>query len=421
MISIERRIDGEVKKINTTPTDQQKEAGNYRKAHVTVNGFKITIENPKGSRRYYNGDKYNVMKNHYGYFNGSVGYDGDQVDVFLGDYLDSDKIFVVDQRKPGGGFDESKVMMGFRTEKDAKDAYMSNYDKDWKGFMAITEVSVDDFKKWLHARKKQRKAFSEYKKLYEGMKKKVIKLNESDIREVIANSVRRALKESYEDGPTNDPEGFDEVVYYKAVEIMRKFGYDDVKGFVRDKEVDALEYVMDTYMDYYANDEKIRDMDADTVAKLMAREAMKIIDADYYEEEVEPVMEGRVVKMNESQVRNIIRNCVKRVLKENYEPAQADWDDFGEWASSDEPDLWQDEMGAEHDKTQPDDGILIDADDECEGYSRDYMEGQEYGKNLLAKSKNIDSIKAELMRLEEEGTISAYEQGILDTIAEDGV
>lgn len=90
------------------------------------------------------------------------------------------------------------------------------------------------------------------------------------------------------DGPTNDPEGFDEVVYYKAREIMRKFGFEDTDGFVRDKKVDALEYVMDTYMDYYAGDAKIREMDADEVAKLMAREAMKIIDREYYDEEVEP-------------------------------------------------------------------------------------------------------------------------------------
>ena len=90
------------------------------------------------------------------------------------------------------------------------------------------------------------------------------------------------------DGPTNDPEGFDEVVYYKAREIMRKFGFEDTDGFVRDKKVDALEYVMDTYMDYYAGDAKIREMNADEVAKLMAREAMKIIDREYYDEEVEP-------------------------------------------------------------------------------------------------------------------------------------
>lgn len=60
-------------------------------------------------------------------------------------------------------FDESKVMLGFNTPEEAKAAYMSNYEPDWKGFGAITPVSVEDFKKWLYDGKKQSKAFSEYK------------------------------------------------------------------------------------------------------------------------------------------------------------------------------------------------------------------------------------------------------------------
>ena len=53
-------------------------------------------------------------------------------------------------------------MLGFKTKKEAKDAYMSNFTPDWKGFMAITEISVDNFKKWLYDGLKQRKPFSEY-------------------------------------------------------------------------------------------------------------------------------------------------------------------------------------------------------------------------------------------------------------------
>ena len=425
MITIET-IEDEAGKVNTSATEKQREAGNYSKGHISVKGMKIAIESPAGSRRYYgDGTKYNVMKNHYGYFNITKGKDGDAVDVFLGPEIeDFEHVYCIDQNNEKGEFDETKVMLGFSSKEEAKDAYMSNYSPDWKGFRGITSVSIKDFKKWLYRGRKQRQPFADYvyiqKKKIDEMKK-VIKLKESDIMSIIANSVKTVLKESYEDGPTNEPD-FDEIVYYKAVEIMRKYGYDSTEGFVRDKKVDALEYVMDTYMDYYANDKKIREMGADEVAKLMAVEAMKIIDNDYYEEEVKPLMEAKkVLKINESQIKDIIRNCVKRVLKEGYEPTQADWDDFGEWASSDEPDLWQDEMGAEHDKTQQDDGILIDADDEGEGFSKDYMAGQEYGKNLLAKGKNVDSIKAELTRLEDEGTISAYELGILDTIAEDDI
>jgi len=423
MITIED-IDNEAGRANTSPTEKQREAGNYMKGHISVKGMKIAIENPKGSRRYYDGGKkYNVMKNHYGYFNITKGKDGDAVDVFLGpDIEDFDKVYCVDQNNSDGEFDETKVMLGFSSKEEAKDAYMSNYSPDWKGFRDITAVSIKDFKKWLYRGRKQRQPFADYvyiqKKKIDEMKK-VIKLKESDIMSIIANSVKKMLKEGYEDGPTNDPEGFDEIVYYKAVEIMRKYGYDSTEGFVRDKKVDALEYVMDTYMDYYANDEKIREMDADEVAKLMAREAMKIIDNDYYEEEVKPLMEAKkVVKMNEGQIKDIIRNCVKRALKESYEPTREDWDDFGEWASSDEPDLWQDEMGAEHDMEHPEDSFLIDADDEGEGFSKDYMEGQKYAKNLIAKSKVPEGMVEELNQKENDGTISAFELGILDTLDE---
>ena len=419
MITFEK-IEDEAGKANTSPTEKQREAGNYSKGHISVKGMRIAIENPKGSRRYYaGGKKYNVMNNHYGYFNVTKGKDGDAVDVFLGpDIEDFDKVYCIDQNNEKGEFDETKVMLGFSSKEEAKEAYMSNYSPDWKGFRDITSVSIKDFKKWLYRGRKQRQPFADYvyiqKKKIDEMKK-VIKLKESDIMSIIANSVKKMLKESYEDGPTNDPESFDEIVYYKAVEIMRKYGYDSTEGVVRDKKVDALEYVMDTYMDYYAGDTKIRDMDADEVAKLMAVEAMKIIDSDYYEEEVKPLMEGRkVVKINENQIKDIIRNCVKRVLKEEQEPTQEDWDDFGEWASKDEPDLVNDEIGDEYDKEHPE--FLIDADDEGEGYSRDYQSGVDYAKNLIAKSRVPENAIAELEEKEKLGTISAFELGILDTI-----
>jgi hypothetical protein len=250
--------------------------------------------------------------------------------------------------------------------------------------------------------------------------------------EAVKNAVRKTIKEGIDewdddadmmgmydgqDGPTNDGPDFDEVVYYKAREIMRKYGFEDTDGFVKDKKVDALEYVMDTYMDYYAGDTKIREMDADEVAKLMAVEAMKIIDNDYYEEEVKPLMEAKkVVKINENQIKDIIRNCVKRVLKENYEPTQADWDDFGFWASSDEPDLVNDEIGDEYDKEHPE--FLIDSDDEGEGYSRNYQRGADYAKNLIAKSRVPETLVDELNEKEHLGTISAFELGMLDILDE---
>lgn len=179
-------IDERAEEADKTPTDAQKAAGNYRMGHVTFSGFKITIENAKGSKRYWTDEKgetgYNEMKNHYGYFSKSLGHDGDHVDVFLGDNQDSDKVYVVDQNKKDGTFDESKVMLGFNSKKEAKEAYFSNFSDDWKGFRSITGVSKRLFKKWLYNGRKQQKPFAEY---VEVIKKK---LNESKYLEEINNN-----------------------------------------------------------------------------------------------------------------------------------------------------------------------------------------------------------------------------------------
>ena len=53
-------------------------------------------------------------------------------------------------------------MVGFKSIKDAKDAYFNNYSKDWKGFRDITGVDLSIFKKWLYRKHKQRKPFSDY-------------------------------------------------------------------------------------------------------------------------------------------------------------------------------------------------------------------------------------------------------------------
>lgn len=160
------KINAEAEKADKHPTEAQKNASNYKMGHVTIRGFKISIENAKGSYRYWKDDKGNegktLMHNHYGYFSKTKGYDNDHIDVFIGKHLDFDKIFVVDQKNKEGNFDESKVMLGFRNKKEAKNAYLSNFSSDWKGFMAITEVDVDFFKKWLYDDLKQRKPFSKY-------------------------------------------------------------------------------------------------------------------------------------------------------------------------------------------------------------------------------------------------------------------
>lgn len=148
------------KSVNTSPTDAQKEAGNYAKGFVTLHGLKAVIENPKGSVRSgidAGGKPWeSTMNAHYGYFSGSEGADGDHVDVFFGDEAESDnpRIFIVNQvDNEYGAFDEHKVMFGYADIESAKKAYLGNYEKGWNGLGSIKEIELEKFKEWLFSEK----------------------------------------------------------------------------------------------------------------------------------------------------------------------------------------------------------------------------------------------------------------------------
>lgn len=162
-----KRLHDEELKVDTTPSEAQKEAGNYKKGHIKINGFDVTIEQPAGSVRSgkdANGKEWSVtMSNTYGYIRGTKGVDGDHIDVFLGPDMNSDMVYVVDQVNTDGSFDEHKVMMGFPSLEDARSAYLSNYEEGWKGLGNITGVTLDGFKKWIDSSTRKTKPFSEYK------------------------------------------------------------------------------------------------------------------------------------------------------------------------------------------------------------------------------------------------------------------
>ena len=160
------------KQVNTNPTEPQKEAGNYRKGHVQVGIFDVTIENPKGSVRSgvdADGNKWSVMMNNsYGYIRGTEGVDGDHIDVFLSDDIDGwngSHAFVIDQYNEDGTFDEHKVMLGFNEADEAQSAFTSNYDKEWaeKRKLVCTPVTIEEFEKWINSSHRKTKPFAEYK------------------------------------------------------------------------------------------------------------------------------------------------------------------------------------------------------------------------------------------------------------------
>ena len=163
----ENRIrKAEEAKVDTNPTEKQKEAGNYKKGHIKVDGLDVTIEQPKGSIRRgtdANGNKWeSEMHNTYGYIKGTESVDGDHIDIFLSDNPAEGNVYVVDQVNKDGSFDEHKVMYGFTDMESAEKAYLSNYGKGWQGLGSITGVSKEDFKKWIDSSKRKTKPFAKY-------------------------------------------------------------------------------------------------------------------------------------------------------------------------------------------------------------------------------------------------------------------
>jgi phospholipid N-methyltransferase len=131
-----------------TPSEAQKDAGNYQKGHTKIGGLDVSIENPAGSRRR---PAWPMLKDHYGYVRGTIGYDKDHVDVFVKPGTPEEwngTAYVVNQNKADGKFDEHKVMLGFDSEDAARKAYLSNYSKGWKGLGSIAAMSMDEFKSW---------------------------------------------------------------------------------------------------------------------------------------------------------------------------------------------------------------------------------------------------------------------------------
>lgn len=144
------------------PTEAQREAGNFQKGHTSIGGLGVTIEHPEGAVRA-GRDKHGnqwmtkVRGAHYGYLKKTSGADGEQIDVFVkpgtsSDLADKSPVFVVDQVDPKTRkFDEHKALIGYHTGAEARQAYLSNFPKDWNGLGRVTRLSLAEFKKWLQS------------------------------------------------------------------------------------------------------------------------------------------------------------------------------------------------------------------------------------------------------------------------------
>jgi phage-related protein (TIGR01555 family) len=126
---------------------------------MKLNGMVLAIENPRGSTRRgmdANGNKWSVKMNHpYGFIKGTKGADGDEIDCFVGPDMKSQKIWIINQNDPNTGeFDEHKVMMGFSSESDARNAYDDSFNSPgwtaWTGFDSMYETGIEDFRTWAY-------------------------------------------------------------------------------------------------------------------------------------------------------------------------------------------------------------------------------------------------------------------------------
>ena len=135
-----------------TPTDAQCKAGNYKLGRVTLHGLNIAIEQPRGTYRTgmdASGKRWSSrMAAHYGYFAGTKGNDGDEVDCFVGFYPQSETAYVINQNV-ADRFDEHKVMLAFPDEESARRAYIDSYERGWPGLASIVPASISQLKWWL--------------------------------------------------------------------------------------------------------------------------------------------------------------------------------------------------------------------------------------------------------------------------------
>ena len=189
--SFGERLKNAIAETETEPTEAQKKAGNYKKGHLKFGGYDFTVETPKGvtrSGKDENGKPWSVtMHDTYGYVLGKIGVDGDHIDMFINDAADLDtfdgNVFVIDQVNPKTGeFDEHKVMYGYPSEEDAKNAYLQNYSPGWKGLGEVTSVPKETFDKWLQSSDRKTKPFADYAIVKDGKVKfsKVLDGDEED-------------------------------------------------------------------------------------------------------------------------------------------------------------------------------------------------------------------------------------------------
>ena len=140
-----------------TVSKGQDTAGNFKKEHEKIHGIPVAVEVKEGHDRVkYEPDgslKFKAKQYaDYGAILGTKDADGMNTDVMVGPHKDSNKAYIIDQRKHSTGkFDEHKVMLGFNKRKKAIKAYTKSYaDRHGKDRVQdVVKTDIAGLKKWL--------------------------------------------------------------------------------------------------------------------------------------------------------------------------------------------------------------------------------------------------------------------------------
>ena len=119
---------------------------------ITYQGLPITIENDEGSiRRWKNNEGETgkvTMFYRYGFIDGTVGADNEEIDCFVGHNPYASTVYVI---RLGKDDREEKIMLGFDSQESARDAFLAHYqDQNYLG--EITEMPMYLFKETLEFR-----------------------------------------------------------------------------------------------------------------------------------------------------------------------------------------------------------------------------------------------------------------------------
>lgn len=109
-------------------------------------GFPIVIETAAGTSRWDG----RISPGHYGYFDRTLGMDGDAVDVMVGPDS-SDRVFIIEQRKPDGDLNQHKVFVGYSNAALAAVDFLSVWPR--AAFGATREIPLSELPGWLEERR----------------------------------------------------------------------------------------------------------------------------------------------------------------------------------------------------------------------------------------------------------------------------